>query len=316
VPFTVSVKSGEPAIIEVGFSEIVVGIGFMTVVTVNAWLFEVPPPGAGFVTVTGTVPVAATSIAGIMARSVVLEMKVVVAASPLKFTTEPEMKFAPFTVSVKSELPAGVEVGLIDEVVGIGFITVKVFGFDVPPPGIGFVTVIKISPPAARSESRISTVSVVFEMKVVPLSNPSNWIPDVGMNPVPVSVSVKPALPAAVEVEERAIRVGTGFDAVVTVKVWLFEVPPPGAGFVTVTGNVPVAATSAATIVAVISVEETNEVVRGEPFQFTTEPEMKFAPFTVSVKSELPAVVEVGKMEVVVGTGFSIVKVVASELAA
>ena len=302
--------------VEVGLSEIVVGIGFMTVVIVNVCAFEVPPPGAGFVTVTGTVPVAATSIAGIMARSVVLEMKVVVAVSPLKFTTELEMKFVPFTVSVKSELPAGVEVGLIDEVVDTGFMTVKVCEFDVPPPGIGFVTVIKISPPAVRSESRISTVSVVLEMKVVPLSNPSNWIPDAGTNPVPVTVSTKPTLPAAVEVEERAVKVGTGFDAVVIVNVCAFEVPPPGAGFVTVTGTVPVAATSAAKIVAVISVEETNEVVRGEPFQFTTELEMKFVPFTVSVKSELPAVVEVGKMEVVVGTGFSIVKVVASELAA
>jgi hypothetical protein len=168
------VKPDEPATVDVGLSELVVGIGFVTVVIVNVCAFEVPPPGTGFTTVTGTVPVAATSIAGIAARSVVLEMNVVVAISPLKFTTEPEMKFVPVTVSVKSELPAAVEVGSIEVSAGMGFKTVKVCAFDVPPPGTGFVTVIEIVPPMARSLSRRSTASVVLEMNVVPLSNPSN----------------------------------------------------------------------------------------------------------------------------------------------
>ena len=68
--------------------------------------------------------------------------------------------------------------------------------------------------------------------------------------------------------------------------------------------------TSDARIVAVTVVEETKVVTRAEPFQFTTEPDTKLVPFTVRVKPELPAVVEVGLMDVVVGTGFKIFAVV------
>lgn len=60
------------------------------------------------------------------AVTVELETKVVALATPLKFTTEPETKFVPFTVSVKPELPAVVEVGLIEVVVGTGFVMLAV----------------------------------------------------------------------------------------------------------------------------------------------------------------------------------------------
>ena len=86
------------------------------------------------------------------------------------------------------------------------------------------------------------------------------------------------------------------------VNVCTFEMPPPGNGLTTVTAAVPVALTSDADIVAVSVELEIKVVERAEPLQFTTEPETKFVPFTVSVKSELPAIVEVGEMEVVVGT--------------
>ena len=44
--------------------------------------------------------------------------------------------------------------------------------------------------------------------------------------------------------------------------------------------------------------------------KFTTEPETKFVPLMVSVKVAEPAVVEVGEIEVVVGTGFVMLAVV------
>ena len=60
-----------------------------------------------------------------------LETKVVASAEPLKFTTEEGTKFVPSTVSVKSELPAIVEVGEILVVVGAGFVSVTVIGAEV-----------------------------------------------------------------------------------------------------------------------------------------------------------------------------------------
>ena len=63
------------------------------------------------------------------------------------------------------------------------------------------------------------------------------------------------------ETGEIEVVVGTGFGAAVTVNVCALDVPPPGAAFTTEIEAVPVAATSAARIVAVICVEETNEVV-------------------------------------------------------
>jgi hypothetical protein len=42
-------------------------------------------------------------------------------------------------------------------------------------------------------------------------------------------------------------------------------------------------------------------VVRAEPFQKTVAPETKLVPFTVKVNEPLPAVVELGLIEVVVG---------------
>src|SRR5437667_6986471 len=87
------------------------------------------------------------------------------------------------------------------------------------------------------------------------------------------------------------------------VNVCEFEAEP--VEFLTVTDAVPGAATLAAGTIAVSCVEETNVVVRAEPFQLTFELEMKLVPFTVKVNWALPAMVELGLIEVVVGTGLA-----------
>jgi len=99
----------------------------------------------------------------------------------------------------------------------------------------------------------------------------------------------------------------TGVAAIVN--VCAFEVPPPGAGFTTVIDAVPAVATSEAGTVAWSCVDETNVVVRPEPFQFTVAPETNLLPFTVSVNPVLPAVTHVGLIELVTGAGLLIVKV-------
>ena len=79
--------------------------------------------------------------------------------------------------------------------------------------------------------------------------------------------------------------------------------PPPGAGFVTVMLKVPATNKSEAGIEAVSWVADTNVVVRAEPAKFTTDVEIKFVPFTVKVKVASPTFLDVGLIEVVVGTG-------------
>lgn len=155
---------------------------------------------------------------------------------PFQSTTEPDTKSAPFTVNVKSGLPAAIEAGLNDVVVGAGFRIVKVCEPDVPPPGAGVVTVTEAVPAIVMSELRMVAVIVVVEMNVVARGPPFHSTVEDEMNPVPVSVSVNPAPPAVVEVGDSVISVGAGLRALVTVNVWLFDVPPPGVGFVTVTG--------------------------------------------------------------------------------
>jgi hypothetical protein len=66
------------------------------------------------------------------------------------------------------------------------------------------------------------------------------------------------------------------------------DVPPPGAGFVTVTHPVPAFATSEGLIVAVKSVLEITLVNRGERFQLSTAVGANPVPVTVNVNAPLP----------------------------
>jgi hypothetical protein len=150
------------------------------------------------------------------------------------------------------------------------------------------------------SAAVIAAVNWVEETYVVVRLDPFQSTVEPETKAVPFTVSVNPAPPAVAEVGLRLVVAST---ALLIVKVWALEVPPPGAGFTTVTEAVPAVAMSAAVIAAVTWVAETYVVVRLDPFQFTVEPETKPAPFTVSVNPASPAVVELGVRLVVVGTG-------------
>ena len=73
----------------------------------------------------------------------------------------------------------------------------------------------------------------------------------------------------------------------------------------TVTVSVPTPATSPAEIAAVSFVALTNVVARLAAFHCTVEPAMNPVPFTVSVKSALPAPSTDGEIEVSDGSGFA-----------
>jgi hypothetical protein len=98
---------------------------------VKVAMLDVPPPGAGLKTVTFAVPAVATSLAGMVAVSTVLETNPVVRSLPFQRTTELVTKFVPVMVRVNPPLPATVVDGLIVVIVGDGFVMVKVAVLDV-----------------------------------------------------------------------------------------------------------------------------------------------------------------------------------------
>jgi hypothetical protein len=146
----------------------------------------------------------------------------------------------------------------------------------------------------------------VEETKLVARGAPFQFTVEVETKLVPFTVKVESALPAAVQVGLIEVVVGTGL---LIVNVTEFDVPPLGGGLTTVMDAVPAVATFAAGTIAVSLIEDTNVVVRAEPFQLTVEVETNLVPFTVKVNCALPAVVEVGLIEVMVGTGLLIVRV-------
>jgi hypothetical protein len=83
---------------------------------------------------------------------------------------------------------------------------------------------------------------------------PFHWTVDVETKFAPVTVSVKPDVPATRAFGVSDAIVGTGLSIV---KVRGLDVPPPGAGVETVTEAVPAVAMSAAVIAACRPVAET-----------------------------------------------------------
>jgi len=177
----------------------------------------------------------------------------------------------------------------------------------VPPPA-GFVTVTFTVPAVAISAAGIvATIWVLVADEGMIAGLVPKFTVTPATKPVPVRVNVKAAPPTVAEVGTREVSVGP--EAALIVNDRLPDVPPPGAGFVTVTVAVPAVAISAAVIAAVNCVALTNVVVLAAPLNFTTDVDSKPVPFTVRVKAAPPAVALVGEREVAVGAGLLMVKV-------
>jgi hypothetical protein len=289
-----------PATPLVGLMEVSVGAGFGWLAMVNTKFVVVPPPGAGFVTVTFTPPTAEMSEESIEAVSFVALTNVVVLAAPLKFTTEVGTKLVPLTVSVKPAPPAVAPFGLSEVMVGAGLFIANGEFPDVPPPGGGFVTVTLIEPAVTRSPAVIAAVTCVALTNVVVLGFPLKFTTEPEINFVPFTVNVNPAPPTIALAGERVVIVGNGL---FTANGEFPDVPPPGAGFVTVTLKDPAVAMSATVIAAVTCVAFTNVVVLLLPLKLTVAPLTKPVPFTVNVKAAPPAVALAGEIDVIAGSG-------------
>ena len=175
------------------------------------------------------------------------------------------------------------------------------------PPPAGFVTVTFSVPAVAMSVAGIvATIWVlVRDEGVIAGLDPKFTVAPVA-KPVPVRVNVNAAPPTVVLA--GAIEVSVRVDPLI-VNDRVPDVPPPGAGFVTVTLAVPAVAISAAVIAAVTCVALTNVVVLAAPLNFTTDVDTNPVPFTVRVKAAPPAVALVGEIEDSVGAGLLIVKI-------
>jgi hypothetical protein len=177
---------------------------------------DVPPPGAGVLTVMVCVPADPRSAAVSTAVSEVAETYVVVRAEPSTRTTELAVKFVPVAVSTKVSFPTATEVGetLVNVGAGGGAIMVNVTLDDVPPPGVGLNTVIAWVPIDVTSLAGIEALSDVLDPNVVTRSLPSTRTTAPLTKPLPTTVSEKVALPAAMLAGVSDVAAGTGLATV------------------------------------------------------------------------------------------------------
>ncbi len=156
MPVTLREKPAAPAIAVVCESEASVGAGLLIVNVIEA---DVPPPGAGFTTVTAAVPAVAKSASGTTAVRVVALTNVVVSGVPFQSTTDAATKLVPVIVSVDPAAPAVADVCDSDVRVGAGLLIAKEIAVEVPPAGAAFTTVTFAVPAVARSPTGTAAVS-------------------------------------------------------------------------------------------------------------------------------------------------------------
>ena len=112
---------------------------------------------------------------------------------------------------------------------------VKVNPLDLPPPGVGFITVTVAVPAVAMSLAGTEAVNFVPLTYFVVSPVPFHCTVEVETKFVPVTVRVNAAPPAVALEGDSEVAFGNGL---LTVKMRLFDLPPPGAGFTTVTDAV------------------------------------------------------------------------------
>src|SRR5579863_10167830 len=128
-------------------------------------------------------------------------------------------------VRVKDALPALMLGGLSEVRLGTGLLMENVLAFEVPPPGVGFITV-TLAVPAV-----LIALAGTLAWSTVPLTNVVvSWPPfqltfDFETKLPPLTVSVKEGPPAKPVFGESEPILGTGL---LTVKVRPLELPPPG----------------------------------------------------------------------------------------
>ena len=105
-----------------------------------------------------------------------------------------------------------------------GLTMLKVSELDTPPPGAGLNTVTGTAPTFARSSARIVAVNWLLVPNVVVRGDTFHNTDEPAMKFVPLTVNVKPGLPAVAAEMPSDVSVGMGFVIVTETEL---ELPPP-----------------------------------------------------------------------------------------
>jgi hypothetical protein len=237
-------------------------------------------------------------------------------AAPFHITADPETKPLPLTVRVNVGLPAYTFEGASEVMVGVGLepglvlavLILKVDAADAPPPGAGLLTVTLAVLALVMSEPGTETVSCEALTYFVASAAPFQFTADAETKLLPFTVRVK-VVPPAVTLEGTSDAIagtglGLGLPVLLISKLAALDVPPPGAGLLTVTLALPALVMSEAGTAAVSCESLTYVVVNAAPFQFTADAATKPLPFTVRVKAEPPVSAAAGDSDARVGTEF------------
>lgn len=155
---TTATLSADPTVPKMGVAETNAGVGF--VITTSA-VELVPPPGVGENTETVCVPRLDPNAGLRLAVNAVGLIKVVGRSLPSQRTTLLAPKPVPSTFRVDGGLVAKNAVGDTEDSTGAGRTIVTVVGADVPPPGVGFTTVIEAVPASYRLAAEIEIANDV-----------------------------------------------------------------------------------------------------------------------------------------------------------
>jgi hypothetical protein len=283
LPFTVSVKTGPPAVAEFGLREAIAGAAAI----VNGDPLVVIPAES---TVIEAVPAAAISVAGTRAVSWLALTKVVVRGVPFQRAAASAAKALPFTVSVKAALPAVAEFGLREAIAGAAAMVSGDPLVVIPAES----TVTEAVPAVAIRVAGTRAVSWLALTKVVVRGVPFQRAAASAAKALPFTVSVKAGPPAVAEFGLKDVIAGGAL-----IKNGVPEDVMPNDR--TVMAALPGLATRAAGTDAVSCVALTTVVKRGVTFHSTTARGANPLPLMVSVKAGAPAVAELGLSEVMAG---------------
>lgn len=209
VPVAVSGVIGVPTGAIVGEIEVSTGTGLLIVKLTE---LDAPPPGVGLVTIMGTTPAVANSLAAMVAVIVDPPLETVPGwLTPLKLTVAPVAKFVPVMAKAGIACPTRALVGLTEVTVGTGLLIVKLTELDVPPPGAGLVTTTGTAPAEVNSEAGIEAVIVVPPLETTPaLAVPLKLTVAPVTKLVPLTVSAAIVWPKTLLVGLIEVMTGSG----------------------------------------------------------------------------------------------------------